>query len=158
MTLEKINRLHQKKAYRPVVVAMIQNQSNQFLAVQSVKGDKPWGFPQGGIDLGETAALALFREVQEEVAIVADQLTIINDQVYYQKNDAPADRIDRRGFSKGKAYFFVHCHYTGAGALTLQPEELNDYHWVTLDELDQLLLLGRPCKREMTLKALKELT
>ncbi|MBN2695797.1 NUDIX domain-containing protein [bacterium] len=151
---EIIQKLHKAKEYRPVVVAIIINKNGEFLLVQSAKGNNPWLFPQGGIESNEDPAEALFREVEEETGIKSSELTILQDNVYYQELDAPPDRKNKRGFENGKAYFYIYCTYRGDGSLTLQEEEIISYKWVNKDDLIILLTQGRSTKMKMTLKAL----
>ncbi len=151
---EFIQKLHDAKEYRPVVVAIIQNKEGEFLLVQSAKGNNPWLFPQGGIESNEDTIEALFREIEEETGIKSLELTILQDNVYYQELDAPPDRYNKRGFENGKAYFYVYCIYHGDGSLTLQEEEIISYKWVDKDNLIYLLNQGRSTKMKMTLKAL----
>ena len=153
---KEIEKLHNEKEYRPVVVLIIKK-ADKFLIVQSAKGTNPWVFPQGGIDFGETPKVALFREIEEEVSILEEELNIIDPLFYYTTKDAPITRKDKRGFSKGKAYFFSFCEYIGDDNLTLQEEELLNYHWGTIKKVLELLQTARKEKREMTITALKKL-
>ena len=67
--------------YRPCAGAMIINKYNQvWLGKRLIKSDNPkklplWQMPQGGIDNGEKAEEAVYREVYEETGI--RNLTII---------------------------------------------------------------------------------
>jgi len=153
--LAEISEHHKNKEYRPVVVLVIKNKDNNYLIVQSIKGIKPWSFPQGGIEDGEIPYDALFREIEEEVGIKAEELTILSKNFFYKIVNAPNDRKDKRGFTKGKAYYFNYCEYSGSSDLTLQEEEINSYEWVNLKRLTELLKLGRKEKLDMTLEAIK---
>ncbi len=155
--LKEISEHHINKEYRPVVVLVIKNKNSKYLVVQSIKGIKPWSFPQGGIEAGEIPQDALFREIEEEVGIKKSDLTILVKNFFYKIVDAPLDRKDKRGFTKGKAYYFNYCKYDGPLSLTLQEEEINAYEWVNLDRLIELLKRGRKEKLDMTLEAIKSL-
>jgi putative (di)nucleoside polyphosphate hydrolase len=52
------------KPYRPCVVAVIQNQAGWLLVGERADHAGAWQLPQGGIDEGETAQEALFREIR----------------------------------------------------------------------------------------------
>lgn len=54
--------------FSPSVVAIIRNEKDQILFVQEV-GKTTWGFPAGAIELGETPAQAVVREVWEETGL-----------------------------------------------------------------------------------------
>jgi len=158
MNLSKeISNHHSNKEYRPVVVLVIRNKNLKFLLVQSVKGTKPWSFPQGGIENGECPKDALFREIEEEVGILEANLKIISENFFYKKVDAPLNRKDKRGFTIGKAYYFTYCEYSGENELITQEEEINSYEWVDIERLSELLKLGRKEKLNMTLEALSNL-
>lgn len=137
--------------YRPVVVAIIENERGETLLVQSAKKDTEWSCPQGGIDKDEDVIDALFREIKEEVNINKEQLTL---QGYKGSEylDAEASRRDKRGFTKGKLYFFFKLLYQGIGRLRLQASELAGYEWVKPDAMDAVLALTRKEKAEMTKK------
>lgn len=152
-----IKELHTKKEYRPVAVAVILDKEERYLIVQSSKGNQPWLFPQGGIEENEDLNSALYREIEEETGIKKGELVIINDNIHQQIVDAPLNRIDKRGFSKGKAYFYILCDYSGDGILTLQEEEVVNYRWVSRDELNQYLSSSRSVKIQMTLLALSKI-
>jgi len=143
--------------YRPVAVAVILDKEERYLIVQSSKGNQPWLFPQGGIEEDEDLDSALYREIEEETGIKKGELAIINDNIHQQIVDAPLNRIDKRGFSKGKAYFYILCDYSGDGILTLQEEEVVNYRWVSRDELNQYLSSSRSVKIQMTLLALSKI-
>jgi 8-oxo-dGTP pyrophosphatase MutT (NUDIX family) len=152
--IEEISEHHENKEYRPVVVLVIKNSESKYLIVQSVKGIKPWSFPQGGIENGELPEDALFREIEEEVGITSNHLTILYKNFFYKIVNAPSDRMDKRGFTKGKAYYFNYCEYSGPLTLVAQEDEINSYEWVEFNRLTELLKLGREEKLNMTLEAI----
>jgi putative (di)nucleoside polyphosphate hydrolase len=53
--------------YRKGIVAVIINDQNQVLIFERADWFGSWQFPQGGIEKGETATEAFFRELQEEI-------------------------------------------------------------------------------------------
>jgi len=153
--IKEISKHHELKEYRPVVVLVIKNKNSKYLIVQSVKGIKPWSFPQGGIENGEIPKDALFREIEEEVGIKPENLKLVHENFYYKEVDAPKDRKDKRGFKKGKAYYFNYCLYDGPFELTVQEDEINSYEWVDKKRLLELLKIGRKEKLDMTMEAVK---
>jgi len=56
------------KSYRKNVGLIVLNKKNQLLVCRR-KGKQTWQFPQGGIDAGESAMKAAYRELYEEVGI-----------------------------------------------------------------------------------------
>ncbi len=63
--------------YRPNVGIIVANEQGQVLWARRV-GQEAWQFPQGGINSGESAEEALYRELNEEVGLSEDQVQIIN--------------------------------------------------------------------------------
>ncbi len=56
-----------EKPYRPCVVAVIMNDKGQVLAGERSDQANAWQLPQGGVDEGETADQAVYRELLEEI-------------------------------------------------------------------------------------------
>lgn len=53
--------------YRPCVVAVFTNKNGQVLVCERADIKGAWQFPQGGIEPGESALNALYREMREEI-------------------------------------------------------------------------------------------
>lgn len=149
-----VKKCHLRKDYRPVVVAIIQNLDGQVLLVQSAKATNDWSMPQGGIEQGEHFLTGLFREIRQETGLLR------LDYAYqgcldYQDLDFPPDRQDKRGFTRGKRYFFCQVLFDGdPSKVVLQPEELSDYRWATAEETISLLTHNRPEKTAMIKRVL----
>lgn len=142
---QQVLRLHQDGDFRPVAVARIVNAARRILFVQSAEDLENWGFPQGGIERGECPLEAAFREVEEEVGISSNMLSTgiyLGEAVL----NAPEERTNRRGFRKGKHYFFFAFTYCGSDGLRIDPAEIADYRWVRPNEVDQTLATTRPQK------------
>lgn len=65
-----------EQGYRPNVGIILCNDRGQVLWARRI-GQNAWQFPQGGIKEGETPEKALFRELEEEVGLRADQVTVL---------------------------------------------------------------------------------
>ncbi len=154
--IDRISKLHEEKLYRPVVITLIKD-NDKYLIIQSAKGTKPWGLPQGGIEYLENPTNSLFREIFEELGIKKDELNIVKSFFHYNEEDAPKGRLDKRGFLKGKAYFFCFLSYHGDGNIILQEEEVADYRWCDLKEFMNLLKTARHEKQNMIKVALDKL-
>jgi 8-oxo-dGTP pyrophosphatase MutT (NUDIX family) len=139
---------HEKKEYRPVGVAIIQDTQGRFLFVQSAKNPNDWWFPQGGVEPGEDATQTVIREAQEETGIAPEHLTLV-DFFGSQDLDAESGRADKRGFTKGKRYLFFHLAYRGEDDLTLQESEVSDHQWVPIESIPERLETTRPEKTQM---------
>ena len=64
------------KGYRPNVGIVIMNNSGQLFWARRY-GQDGWQFPQGGIDDGEAADAAMYRELYEEVGLRSQQVALI---------------------------------------------------------------------------------
>ena len=74
--------------YRVSVKAIIRNKKGEVLVVKEHGG--PWSLPGGGIDHGETAEVALAREMYEEL-LVTESFTAMPkgiDQMFLESRDA----------------------------------------------------------------------
>ncbi|NCU00975.1 RNA pyrophosphohydrolase [Candidatus Macondimonas diazotrophica] len=62
--------------FRPNVGIMLANAKHELLWARRI-GQNAWQFPQGGIDPGENAEQALFRELREEIGLTAGDVQIL---------------------------------------------------------------------------------
>ena len=67
-----------KDGYRFNVGIVLVNALGQVFWVRRVGGQDAWQFPQGGLDRGETAEDAVFRELYEEVGIREKSVRIVS--------------------------------------------------------------------------------
>lgn len=63
--------------FRPNVGIMLCNSIGQLLWARRVGGQDAWQFPQGGIKKGEEIEAALFRELNEEIGLVASDVDVL---------------------------------------------------------------------------------
>src|SRR3989338_883028 len=126
----EIAKLRQGQKSRPIVVAIISNDNHEFLLLESASRPGVWGFPQGGIEAGESVLDSFFRELREEVGITTRELNQVSDCFYTARRYYGPERPDSRGFSLGKKYFYLTARYQGKEKLKLQPEEVARAVWV----------------------------
>jgi putative (di)nucleoside polyphosphate hydrolase len=92
-----------RDGFRPNVGIILLNQRNQVFWGKRIRTHS-WQFPQGGIDRGETPEQAMYRELQEEVGLLAEHVRIVartRDWLRYEVPDRYI-RKDARGHYKGQ--------------------------------------------------------
>ncbi len=150
-----IDQAHQEGEYRPVVVMMIFDSLGGVLVVQSAKNSDWWGFPQGGIDPGESLEDAAYREAFEELGLTRDDLEF----EYLHKwldIDAETGRADKRGFTRGKRTFFVSMKCRYGATSVLDPAEVSQALWVLPSDFPAVVASTREEKRVHMMVALEK--
>jgi len=61
----------------PAAAACIWDEEGRILLLRRSDGDNLWGFPGGGMELGERAADAVVREVREEIGLEVEPVALI---------------------------------------------------------------------------------
>ncbi|MAU57449.1 MAG: RNA pyrophosphohydrolase [Rhizobiales bacterium TMED28] len=152
--------------YRPCAGAMIINKYNQvWLGKRLIKSDNPknlplWQMPQGGIDNGEKAEEAVYREVYEETGI--KNLTIIYESKNWYYYDIPDNFYENpKGNFVGQKQKWFLMFFSGADEeINLIPDknmthhqEFSEWKWELRDNIiDQVIEF----KKETYLKVLEE--
>ena len=77
MSTSEKDRVIDEAGFRPNVGIIVPNQSGQVLWGKRVKGRDSWQFPQGGINADETPEEAMFRELQEEIGLLPEHVTVL---------------------------------------------------------------------------------
>lgn len=97
------------------------------LLVRHVEGGH-WSFPKGHAKEGEGAYQAALRELQEETGV--SDIKAVFDHTLSEEYE-----YDRGGelFHKQVGYYI--CLVPTDIEVTLQPEEISAYHWITKDEV-----------------------
>jgi putative (di)nucleoside polyphosphate hydrolase len=140
--------------YRPNVGAVLFNRDG--LVFVARRADMPnaegpaggWQLPQGGIDEGEDPAVAVFRELEEEIG--TREANVIGEHPDWLTYDLPADLlgIAWRGRYRGQRQRWFAMRFTGEDSdirLDLDPHpEFDAWRWVPLTDLPALAV---PFKR-----------
>jgi len=143
------------RLYRPTAVGLVWGGPDRdlVLCVSSVSHPKEWGFVQGGIETGEDPETALKREIREEVSIPANDLSDFRF-LDWRDLDAPANRLDKRGFTRGKRYLFYRLAYGGSPVLKIDRRELAGYEWHRRADVAARFAQTRPTRRDLLLEML----
>ncbi|MEZ5994337.1 MAG: RNA pyrophosphohydrolase [Hyphomonadaceae bacterium] len=113
-------------------------------------GPYQWQMPQGGIDRGETAADAAYRELEEEVGVRAAHVTLLEETEDWLYYDFPRDvrtKMRPRGRYRGQKQKWFAFRFTGRDAdirLDTHTPEFSDWRWSALETAPELVI---PFKR-----------
>jgi putative (di)nucleoside polyphosphate hydrolase len=146
---------HEDLPYRPCVGVMLINRDGLVFTGrridQTVEG---WQMPQGGIDDGETPAIAALRELKEEIGTnKAELLAEMDDWLCY---DLPAHLLGSalRGRYRGQRQKWLAMRFTGTDddidIKTPEPE-FAAWEWLPVDRLADLIV---PFKRDLYVKVI----
>lgn len=148
-----------RDGYRPNVGIILCNGKNEVFWGKRIR-EHSWQFPQGGIKQGETPEQAMFRELEEEVGLRPQHVSILGrtkDWLYYNVPERWVKR-EWRGSYKGQKQIWFLLRLVGRDCdvslrATKHPEfdawRWNDY-WVPLDTVIEF-------KRDVYHMALTEL-
>jgi len=139
-----------ERPYRLGVGLVLLNPAAQVFVAQRIDTPEPaWQMPQGGIDAGEDARTAVFREMAEEIGTdAAEVLAETEDWLTYDLPPAIADGIWKGRYRGQKQKWFL-MRYLGADAdidiATAHPE-FSTWKWAAFDTLPDLIV---PFKRPL---------
>jgi putative (di)nucleoside polyphosphate hydrolase len=96
------------------------NARGQVLAVERSDSPGAWQLPQGGIDSGETALEAAYRELQEETFLAREEVELVGEYPDWLVYELPtAFRRPKTGLGQAQKWFFFRL--TAAGARRFKP-------------------------------------
>ncbi|MGB5948060.1 MAG: RNA pyrophosphohydrolase [Parvibaculum sp.] len=149
--------------YRPCVGIMLINRQGLVWAgnrIQPVDTGSPltWQMPQGGIDEGEDAREAAFRELREETG--TDKAEIIGEVADWLIYDLPPHLVGHalKGKYRGQKQKWFAMRFTGVdGDIDIaadEHQEFSEWAWVPVSELVELIV---PFKRGVYEQIVREL-
>ncbi|KXU34639.1 RNA pyrophosphohydrolase [Ventosimonas gracilis] len=145
--------------FRPNVGIILANDAGQVLWARRLRQDS-WQFPQGGINLGESAEQAMYRELNEEVGLNPEDVEILASTRHWLHYRLPSHLVRSRGHPKciGQKQKWFLLRLMGADErvrVDLHPQpEFDTWRWVSYwYPLSQIVEF----KREVYRRALKEL-
>lgn len=153
---------HARK-YRPNVGMAVFNHEGKVLAGRRKQarydgGKWKWQLPQGGIERGENALDAAYRELREEMGIRRDDMVYLAEASQDYKYDLPDELIlknPKRPFH-GQTQRWFAFYFTAGDAPNLAQAIENDFvgtEWLDLTEMPELII---PFKRPVYEAVVKE--
>ena len=100
-----------------------------------------WQFPQGGVDPGETAEAALFREVREEVGLLPEHYQVLESRAGYRylyPEHVRRKKLRKHGNHGQEQTYFLCRVRDGAPEVDVnqKPQEFSAYRWILPDEFE----------------------
>ena len=145
--------------FRPNVGIMLTNRQGQLLWARRVGGQDAWQFPQGGIKYQEDAETALYRELHEEVGLVAADVRILSCTKGWLRYHLPSRFVRQQEpvcIGQKQKWFLLEL-LADDSKVNLNadaPPEFDSWRWVSYwYPLNQVVTF----KREVYRRALKEL-
>lgn len=141
--------------YRPCVGITLFNENGHVFVGERLDNPGAWQMPQGGIDQGETAEDAFFREMQEEIGTASAEILKIHDEPL--RYDLPPHLLGRLWGGKwcGQEQIWIAARFTGKDSdidiYAHNPPEFKAWQWVSLDGVLDLIV---PFKRDTYLKVI----
>lgn len=116
--------------YRPCVVVVFTNEKNQLLVCERSDCPGAWQLPQGGIEPGESALNAVYREMREEIG--CDRFHITKEASGLIKYRFPADLkapISRKWIGQSQVWFRARFDVGFGPNLALSDGEFVAFDW-----------------------------
>jgi 8-oxo-dGTP pyrophosphatase MutT (NUDIX family) len=120
----------------PAAAACIRDEEGRILLLRRSDGDNMWGFPGGGMELGERVAETVVREVREEIGLEVEPVALIG--VYSSPEYAFAYP---NGDQVQPVTAFFECRVVGGELRPDQEEILGSRYFGPEDELPPM----HPC-------------
>lgn len=126
--------------YRQNVAIIFRRSDGKILICERSKHLGSWQFPQGGVDEGESAEVAMMREAEEEVAYKPEQYKVIEAKGPYHYN-YPVSRLSEVHHYRGIPYVgqeqtYFLCDLLSDIDPTVDQHEFRDFRWIQPREFD----------------------
>jgi len=139
--------------YRPCVGIMLANRDGQVFVGQRIdsREGEAWQMPQGGIDAGESADVAVLRELGEETGIEAGLVDIIARSRHEHVYDLPDELIGKLwgGRYRGQTQSWFLLRFKGEDSdirIETAHPEFRAWRWVEAKRIVDLIV---PFKRSV---------
>jgi putative (di)nucleoside polyphosphate hydrolase len=138
--------------YRPCVGIMLLNrQGKVFTASRIDQMVEAWQMPQGGIDHGEEPLAAALRELEEEISVTPDKVTLRHESRDWLTYDLPAELVGKvwKGRYRGQRQKWFAFDFSGTDSdinLATKHPEFDRWHWLDMQALPDMIV---PFKRDL---------
>ncbi len=142
--------------YRPCVGIMLVNTENRVFVAKrndnrTSKWKDAWQMPQGGIDEGEEAQDAAFRELEEETGIRANAVKLIaqsNNEHFYDLPEELLGKLWKGKWLGQRQYWFLMRYLGEDNAINIDTEipEFSEWKWSKIEDLSDNIV---PFKRDI---------
>ena len=156
----KITINNETKKFRPNVAAIVLSakypHTCEIFIASRTDVENAWQFPQGGIDEGETAKEALFRELEEEIG--TKEIEIIAEYprwVSYEFPPAIAKRMYPYDGQRQK-YYLVKLKKDAKININTEIPEFSEYKFVSLKEVYEHITFFKRTVYKQVLKYFKD--
>jgi putative (di)nucleoside polyphosphate hydrolase len=146
------------KLYRPNVgLALFHRNGLVFLGKRvAAEGPYQWQMPQGGVDRGEDASDAAYRELEEEIGVKAEKADLLEETADWLHYDFPTDvrtKMRPRGRYFGQRQKWFAFRFKGRDSdirLDTHTPEFVDWRWAALESAPELVIpFKRPVYEEV---------
>ena len=145
--------------YRPCVGLMVVNTRKNFFTAQRLDfTSTAWQMPQGGIDEGEEALHAAYRELSEETSITENDVELLAISRDWFSYDLPKDLVSMlwNGLYRGQKQKWFLMRFIGNDDdinLNTKLPEFSCWRWSTRQQLIESIV---PFKKDLYRAVLKE--
>lgn len=119
--------------YRPNVALLLLNQNDDLLICERAGVKGAWQFPQGGMDPGETAREALYREVREEIGLPQGSYEELDSKDGYRYLYPEEVRKKKKKKHDGQEQTYFLCRLKKDAPpidVDQKPREFRAYRWI----------------------------
>jgi len=129
--------------YRPCVGIMLLNDRGEVLVARRSGSEADWQMPQGGIDAGEDARTAAFRELEEEIGTAKAELIAMTAAPH--RYDLPDELLGKvwKGRWRGQEQMWMLARFTGTESdirLDTKHPEFDAWKWIDAEALPGLIV------------------
>ncbi|MGC3940044.1 RNA pyrophosphohydrolase [Roseobacter sp. EG26] len=148
MTPEEISKL----PYRPCVGIMLTNGRGEvFVGQRRDSSVAAWQMPQGGIDKGEAAQTAAFRELWEETGVTSDLVQVVAESQQWLPYELPYDLVEKlwKGKYRGQEQKWFLMRFNGSDDqinIATEHPEFSEWRWLPARDLVDNIV---PFKRDV---------